>query len=64
VPRLPERRVNVIDTTRRYPRSLREAFPIDDRQSAIGINGPVVIRTRMPLWLRAVRAIKSIAWRG
>lgn len=56
--------MNVIDTTRRYPRSLREAFPIDDSQSAIGISGPVVIRTRMPFWRRVVRAIKSIAWRG
>lgn len=48
---------SVIDTTRRYPRSLREAFPADDAQSAIGISGPAVIRTRTPWWVRLVRAI-------
>lgn len=44
--------MSVIDTQRRYPRSLREAFPIDYRTSAIGVEGPVVIRTRTPWWLR------------
>lgn len=44
-----------IDTHRRHPRSLREAFPIDDRTSCIGIAGPVVIRTRSPWWLRILQ---------
>ncbi len=46
----------MIDTTRQYPRSLRTAFPLDYRESAIGISGPVVIRTRTPVWLRAWQA--------
>lgn len=49
--------LHVIDTCRSYPRSLREAFPIDYRESAIGVTGPVVIRTRTPWWLRVWNAI-------
>jgi hypothetical protein len=40
-------------TTRRFPRTLREAFP--DKTDAIGITGPVVIKTRPPLWVRLLR---------
>lgn len=50
----------VIDTQRRHPRSLREAFPIDDRTSCIGIAGPVVIRTRTPWWLRVWNALRDV----
>lgn len=46
---------HVIDTGRRYPRSMREAFPIDHRESAIGIDGPVVIRCYAPWWVRLLR---------
>lgn len=49
--------MNVIDTQRRYARTLREAFPIDYRESAIGVEGPVVIRTRTPWWLRVWNAL-------
>lgn len=49
---------HVPETTRTYPRSLRSAFPIDDRPSAaIGINGPPVIRARAPIWLRWLRIL-------
>lgn len=41
------------DTTRRFPRTLREAFP--PKTDAIGITGPVVIKTSPPLLLRPIR---------
>lgn len=45
------------DRTRRFARSLREAFPMDDAPCAIGISGPVVIPLGSPpLWARLVRA--------
>jgi hypothetical protein len=52
--------LHVIDTTRTFPRSLREAWPVDFPTSAIGINGPVVIRLRSPWWLRLWQAIKGV----
>lgn len=42
-------------TTRRHPRTLREAFPGLYRESAIGIAGPAVIPTRAPWWVRLLR---------
>ena len=45
------------DTTRTYPRTLRYAFPLDYRESAIGISGPPVIRLYTPWWVRAWRAV-------
>lgn len=54
----------VVPTTRCYPRTLREAFPIDDRPSAIGISGPVVIRTRTPGWLRLLRRVQQAILRS
>lgn len=41
-------------TTRRFPRTLREAFPAMDKADAIGINGPVVIKTKRPIIVRAI----------
>lgn len=38
-----------IPTTRRFPRTLREAFPHENSTSAIGISGPVEIPTRRSL---------------
>lgn len=52
--------MQVIDTTRRYPRNLREAFPIDDRPNAIGIDGPVVIRCFCPWYVRLLRRLLRI----
>lgn len=52
--------MHVIDTCRSYPRTLRDAFPIDYRESAIGISGPVVIRTRTPWWLRLLNLFRSL----
>lgn len=49
--------LHVIDTQRRYPRSMRETFSVDYRTSAIGVEGPVVIRTRTPWWLRVWNAL-------
>lgn len=40
----------VPDTTRTFARSTRDAFK-DWTENAIGIEGPVVIRARAPLWL-------------
>lgn len=48
----------MIETTRRFPRTLREVLPA--QESAIGITGPVVIPTRPPLWVRVLRA--ADAW--
>lgn len=48
--------LSVIDTTRQYPRSMRDAFPLDFRESAIGISDPV-IRLYTPWWVRAWRAL-------
>ena len=47
-------RNGIVDTTRGYPRTIREAFHSRD-ESAIGITGPVVIPTRPPLWVRLLR---------
>ncbi len=47
--------MTTIDTTRRYARTLREAFPMDDNASALGIAGPVVIRLRTPWPVRVLR---------
>ena len=46
------------DTTRRYFRCRNEIPPF--RESAIGITGPVVIRTKPPLWVRVLR--RCDAW--
>ena len=44
------------DRTRRFPRSLREAF--DERpECAIGITGPVVIPLCTPWWVQAIRIV-------
>lgn len=40
----------VPDTTRTFARSTRDAFK-DWTENAIGVEGPVVIRARAPLWL-------------
>lgn len=45
------------DTTRCYRRSLRDAFPFDSNESALGIAGPVVIPTRPSLLVRLLRRI-------
>lgn len=42
-------------TTRKFPRSLREAFPHLTGETAIGISGPVVIPLRPPWWARVAR---------
>lgn len=47
------------DTTRRFPRSLREAFK-DWGESAIGITGPVVIPLRPPWWVRVLRRLLRV----
>lgn len=56
--------MTTIDTTRRYARTLREAFPMDDNASALGIAGPVVIRLRTPWPVRVLRAIRAWVKRG
>lgn len=48
--------LHVIDTYRKHPRTLREAYPLDYRESAIGISGPPVIRLYTPPWVRAWRS--------
>ena len=48
----------IIDTTRRYPRTLREVLPATE--NATGITGPVVTPTRPPLWVRVLR--RADAW--
>jgi hypothetical protein len=50
---------SVIDTTRSYPRTMRSAFPLDYRESAIGISGPPVIRLYTPMWLRLWDRVKE-----
>jgi len=52
--------MNIIDTTRCYPRTLRAAFPQDDAVSAFGIEGPIVIRTYRPWWLRILQLIREV----
>lgn len=47
--------MNITDTTRRFPRGLREAFPDLDATNAIGIDSPVVIETRPSLFQRVMR---------
>ncbi len=49
----------VVDTTRRHPRTVREAFPGLYRESAIGITGPAVIRLRAPWWVRVLRRLDA-----
>lgn len=44
------------DTTRTFPRSLREAFR-EWGETAIGVTGPVVIPTRPPWWARVLRRL-------
>ena len=46
------------ETTRRYYRCRNEIPPFCE--SAIGITGPVVIRTKPPLWVRVLR--RADAW--
>lgn len=40
----------MIDTTRNYPRGLRDAFPGDYRESALGIAEPIPVGPRPLLW--------------
>ena len=39
------------DTTRKYPRTLRETWPLDCPENAMGIADPV-IPPKPPLWVR------------
>ena len=47
-------------TTRKFPRTLREAFP--SRESAIGIAGPVIVPTRTFRGSIAERVRKAREW--
>lgn len=48
------------DTTRRFPRTLRAAFPwVEQTETAIGINGPIVT-PQWPIWVRALRWIFNL----
>ena len=55
---MTSRQATPLDTTRAYPRTVRQAFPIDYRESAIGIDGPPVIRGRAPWWVRVVTKLQ------
>jgi hypothetical protein len=48
-------------TTRNFPRSLREAFPHDYSESAMGIEQPIEVGPR-PWWTRLAR-VAAEAWR-
>ena len=48
-----------VDTTRSFPRTLREAFPSDFPTSAIGIDGPVITPTRPTLVEQFLRLFKA-----
>lgn len=45
---------SMLDTTRTFPRSVRDAFK-EWPETAIGVTGSAVIPTRPPLWVRALR---------
>lgn len=46
------------DTTKRFARSIRDAFR-EYPENAIGIAGPVVIEPHTPLWRRLIRWLFS-----
>ena len=56
----PHTRIRNMETTRKFPRTLREAFQRDDAQSAIGITGPVVIPTKSGFMARALARMDAM----
>ena len=56
-PLITENGGRTIDTTRRFKRSRREAFPIDWTENCLGVERP--IQTEPSLWERLVRLVRG-----